>query len=45
MYEVGVFCGERMCDPLGWDDTVKGFLDEEAVTEVLKQLQEFKTND
>ena len=45
MYEVGVFFNERMCDPLGWDDTVKGFLNEEAVTEVLKQLQEFKTND
>ena len=34
MYEVGVFFNERMCDPLGWDDTVKGFLDDVELSEI-----------
>mgnify|MGYP001163556830 CR=1 FL=1 len=40
LYEIGVFFNDRMCDPLGWGDTVKGWLDEDDVTEVLKELQE-----
>ena len=45
LYEVGIFFGPRMCDPLGWNDTVRGYLNEDDVTETLKQLQELKTGD
>ena len=45
LYEIGVFDAQRygidaMCDPLDWGDTVKGWLDEEEVESIIKQLQE-----
>ena len=41
LYEIGVFSGDyRMCDPLDWGDTVKGWLTPEDVEATLKQLSE-----
>ena len=35
-YEIGVFDAlGRMCDPLGWDDDIKGFLTPEGVEKEL----------
>ena len=48
LYEIGVFYGEslyaplRMVDPLDWHDTVKGYLHEDAVTDILEQLQKLE---
>ena len=36
LYEIGVFDAlGRMCDPLGWDDDIKGFLTPEGVEKEL----------
>lgn len=35
LYEIGVFKNNRMCDPLGWGDEVKGWLTPERVEEEL----------
>jgi len=36
LYEIGVFDAlGRMCDPLGWNDDVKGFLTPEGVEKEL----------
>ena len=42
LYEIGVFYNGRMVDVLGWGDCVKGYLDEDAVTDILKQLQKLE---
>ena len=42
LYEIGVFYGQRMVDALGWYDTVKGYLHEDAVTDILEQLQKLE---
>ena len=42
LYEIGVFYNGRMVDVLGWDDTVKGYLHEDAVTDILEQLQKLE---
>jgi|TARA_Y100000593_G_scaffold37803_1_gene73261 hypothetical protein len=44
LYEIGIFDNQRvgvdaMCDPLGWGDTVKGWLKPEDVTAEIKKLQ------
>jgi hypothetical protein len=40
LYEIGVFHKgtERMCDPLGWGDEVKGWLSPEGVEEELELI-------
>ena len=41
LYEMGVFNGDySMCDPLGWGDTVKGWLTPEAVEKELELLEQ-----
>ena len=41
LYEMGVFRHQgMMCDPLGWGDTVKGYLDEECVERELNLIIE-----
>ncbi len=42
LYEIGLFYNGRMVDVLGWGDCVKGYLDEDAVTDILKQLQKLE---
>ena len=44
LYEMGVFDNQRngvdsMCDPLGWGDTVKGWLTPEAVETELELIK------
>ena len=39
LYEIGVFSGESMVDPLNWGDTVKGWLSPSDVTEQLKLIE------
>ena len=39
LYEIGVFKGERMADPLGWGDDVKGWLTPEGVEKELELIQ------
>jgi hypothetical protein len=39
LYEIGVFKGERMADPLGWGDDVKGWLTPEGVEKELKSIE------
>ena len=36
LYEIGVYKGPKMCDPLGWGDDVKGWL---LPSEVIEQLE------
>jgi len=49
LYEIGIFNNEdvrgpdRMCDPLGWGNTVKGWLNPEDVEKELKLIQELKS--
>ena len=38
LYEIGVFKGSRMCDPLDWGNTVKGWLAPEGVEKELDLL-------
>ena len=41
LYEIGVYKGDKMSDPLGWNDTVKGWLtpkDVEKELELIKAL-------
>ena len=46
LYEMGVFDNQRigsydtMCDPLGWGDTVKGWLTPEGVEKELELLEQ-----
>ena len=41
MYEIGVFnAAGSMCDPLGWEDTVKGWLTPILVEKELKLIKE-----
>jgi hypothetical protein len=35
LYEIGVYKGPSMCDPLGWGDDVKGWLKPEDVEKEL----------
>jgi hypothetical protein len=42
LYEIGVFKGERMADPLGWGDDVKGYLSPEDVEAELKLIKKLK---
>ena len=39
LYEIGVFKGERMADPLGWGDDVKGWLTPEDVEKELELIK------
>ena len=40
LYEIGVFnAAGRMCDPLDWGDTVKGWLTPESVIEELELIK------
>jgi hypothetical protein len=46
LYEIGVFDYQRsgaghdmMCDPLGWGDTVKGYLSAEGVEKELELIE------
>ena len=38
-YEIGVYKGDTMCDPLGWGDDVKGWLTPEDVEKELELIQ------
>ena len=38
LYEMGVFKGDKMCDPLGWGDDVKGWLKPEDVEKELELI-------
>ena len=41
LYEIGVFdTNDRMCDPLGWGDDVKGYLSPEGVEKELELLEQ-----
>ena len=43
LYEIGVFDAlDRMCDPLGWGDDVKGWLTPEGVEAELKLIEKLK---
>jgi|TARA_R110000744_G_scaffold169562_1_gene287475 hypothetical protein len=35
LYEIGVYKDDKMCDPLGWKDSVKGWLTPEGVEKEL----------
>ena len=40
LYEIGVFdTNDRMCDPLGWGDDVKGWLTPEGVVIELERIE------
>ena len=39
LYEIGVYKGDEMCDPLNWGDTVKGWLTPEDVETELKLIE------
>jgi hypothetical protein len=41
LYEIGVYKGgtNKMCDPLGWGDDVKGWLTPEGVEKELKSIE------
>ena len=39
LYEIGVYKADKMCDPLGWNDTVKGWLTPKDVEEELELIQ------
>ena len=41
LYEIGVYKGgtNKMCDPLGWGDDVKGWLSEQDVEKELKSIE------
>jgi hypothetical protein len=38
LYEMGIFKGDKMCDPLGWGDDVKGWLKPEDVEKELELI-------
>jgi len=39
LYEIGVYKGDKMSDPLGWNDTVKGWLTPEGVEKELELIK------
>ena len=39
LYEIGVYKGDKMSDPLGWGDDVKGWLTPEGVEKELELIQ------
>ena len=39
LYEIGVYKADKMCDPLGWGDDVKGWLSEQDVEKELKSIE------
>ena len=39
LYEIGVYNGPSMCDPLGWGDDVKGWLTPELVEKELDLIK------
>jgi hypothetical protein len=40
LYEIGVYKGDKMSDPLGWKDSVKGWLTPEGVEKELDLMQQ-----
>ena len=39
LYEMGLFDEGGMCDPLGWGDTVKGWLRPQDVDQIFEELK------
>ena len=39
LYEIGVYKGDEMCDPLNWGDDVKGWLTPEGVEKELELIK------
>ena len=39
LYEIGVYKDDKMCDPLEWGDTVKGWLTPELVEQELDKIK------
>ena len=39
LYEIGIYKGDKMSDPLGWNDTVKGWLTPKDVEKELELIQ------
>ena len=39
LYEIGVYKGDKMSDPLGWKDSVKGWLTPEDVEKELELIK------
>jgi hypothetical protein len=40
LYEIGVYKGDKMSDPLGWKDSVKGWLTPEGVEKELNLMEQ-----
>ena len=40
LYEIGVYKGDKMSDPLGWEDSVKGWLTPEGVEKELDLMEQ-----
>jgi|TARA_R110000824_G_scaffold121433_1_gene277537 hypothetical protein len=40
LYEIGVYKGDKMSDPLGWKDSVKGWLTPEGVEKELDLMEQ-----
>ena len=40
LYEIGVYKGDEMCDPLNWGDDVKGWLTPEGVEKELELMEQ-----
>jgi hypothetical protein len=38
LYEIGVFLNDELVTPKGWDDQVKGYLDEDGVEQTIFEL-------